>query len=372
MPQTPLPNTGTILPSDHGDGDQWDLLLDNCFRNYDGHNHANGAGAQVSISSLKIDADISFVDPLGGKHAISDLKAIDFAPVAASALTPFSGAFFLNNADNELYFRTFTGVNVKVTNGATLNSAAFVGGITGDYSAVGAEEKYDDATNAYWFTQQVGAAVRQYAKMQCADLKLFEFKAHGATPVPLTSVTLKSPAALAANYALTMPAALPASASGIQVSATGVMSYENPTNAPINYSIALGVPAAGITFLAGGGFSGNVPTQWQMGTTTSPSTLPLTIPVGLTIASWSVRLQKNSTTGTIRARLWDANHVAASVAQIGVDQTNGASAPGLISLGQAGLATTAADGHSYFIELLGGGSATPSFDIVYGYSVTPA
>ena len=205
----PTPNMGLILPTDHGSADTWDAILDTVFGVIDGHNHSGGSGAQVSISSLKIDADISFVDPGGGKHAITNMKAIDFAPVPTTDVTALAGALFLNTADNELYYRTVGGVNVKVTNGAALNFAAFVGGIAGDYTSVGAEEKYDDATDAYWFTQQVGAAVRQYAKMQCADLKLFEFKAVGATPVPNFSVALKSPVALAANYSLTMPAALP-------------------------------------------------------------------------------------------------------------------------------------------------------------------
>lgn len=227
MPQAPTANMGLILPTDHGDPDQWDLLLDTLVRTIDQHNHAAGSGAKISLSQLAIDADISFVDAGGNKHAIYNLKAIDFFPVATTDVTGFAGAFFLNSADNELYYRTTAGANVKFTNGATINVGAFTGGFGGDYTSAGALAIFDDASDAYWFQQQVGAAVRQYAKMQCADLKLFEFKAVGASPVPVQAVTLKSPAALAAGYTLTFPGALPGSQVLTQVDAAGNVVLSN-------------------------------------------------------------------------------------------------------------------------------------------------
>lgn len=239
MAQAPSPNMGIIWPSDGDDANAWAPIMDLAVRGViDGHTHAPGSGVQISMSSLKVDADISWAFG-GSQRAITDLRAIDFSPQPASGVSALAGALFLNSADNELYYRTLAGANVKVTNGSALNFAAFVGGIGGDYQAVGALEIFDDGSDAYWFQQQVGAAVRQYAKMRSSDLALFEFRAVGVTPVPTQAVTLKSPAALAGNYALTMPAALPAGATLMVVDNTGAITVAtNPTLAA-NASIVL-------------------------------------------------------------------------------------------------------------------------------------
>lgn len=226
MPQAPSPNMNIIWPTDNDDNNQWAPIMDTAVRVViDGHNHAAGNGAKVAISQLAYDADISFVDAGGGKHAITNMKAIAFFPVPTTDVTALAGAFFLNTADNELYFRTVTGVNIQFTNVGALNVGAFAGTIGGDYVGVAALEIFDDATDAYWFQQQVGGAVRQYAKMRSADLSLFEFKVVGASPVPVQAVTLKSPPALAAGYAMIMPAGLPAAGAPavLTVDSTGAM-----------------------------------------------------------------------------------------------------------------------------------------------------
>jgi len=63
--------------------------------------------------------------------------------------------------------------------------------------------------------------------MQCADLKLFEFKAHGVGGVPNFSVALRAPAALANNYALTMPGAVPGAQALVQVDSAGQLIFSN-------------------------------------------------------------------------------------------------------------------------------------------------
>jgi hypothetical protein len=251
---------GLILPSDHGDADVWDVLIDTVFRTIDAHTHATGAGAKVNISQIGIDADVSFVDAGGGKHAITDLKAIDFFPSPASAMTGFAGAFFVSDGTgglvlNELYFRTVLGTNIQFTNAGTLNVGAFAGTIGGDYTGVGALEIFDDASDAYWFNQQVGTGVRQFAKMRCADLSLFEFKAVAAgPPVPAQAVTLKSPTALAAGYALTMPGALPGSTLLQQVDSTGQMIWSNTVPNAVTLS---GAVTASSTLVATGLITAN-------------------------------------------------------------------------------------------------------------------
>lgn len=243
MPQAPTANMGIIWPSDHGDGDAWDQLMDQAVRVViDGHDHSAGNGVQVKQSQISIDADISWVSAGGTQRAITDLKAIDFAPQAAANVAGLAGAFFLNSADNEIYVRTFGGANVKLTNGAALNFATFVGGIGGDYASVAALLSFVDANDTYLFQQQIGGGVRQYGKIQSADLQLFEFKANPTVGVPAFSVTIKSPAALAANYVLTLPTALPASTLAMQSDNTGQFSFSNAFAGPLSFSVL--APAA--------------------------------------------------------------------------------------------------------------------------------
>lgn len=238
MPTTP--NMSLDLPVDHDTANDWGRKINNAMTAIDSHNHATGAGAKVNISQIGIDADVSFVDAGGGSHALLNMKAVDFFPVAASAVAALGGAFFISDGTgglvaNELYFRTVVGsTNVQMTNGPTLNVNAFTGGIGGDYGGVGALESYDDGLDAYLFKQQVGAAVRQYAKLNSADIKLFEFKAVGVTPVPSNGITLKAPAGLANTFNLTLPGSLPASTVIAQVDNTGQIILDDtlPVTAP--------------------------------------------------------------------------------------------------------------------------------------------
>lgn len=105
----------------------------------------------------------------------------------------------------------------------------------------------------------------------------------------------------------------------------------------------------------------------QLVTSTVNQCLPLSLPVGFVIAAWRVDLQKTSTSGTIHATLVDVN-AAAGTGVPGTPQTNGASNPGHITLGQTGLALTVQAHHNFYIEVGGGGTTG---DFVFGFEVTP-
>lgn len=353
MPQAPSPNMNIIWPVDKNDADAWDALMDTAVRVViDGHTHAPGDGAQILISSLKIDQDISWASG-GTKFGISDLKAIDFFPVAASTVAALAGAFFLSDGSggltaNELYYRTTAGANVKVTNGAALNISAFSGGIGGDYTAIGALVEFNDASDAYWFEQQIGASVRQYAKMRCSDLALFEFKAVGVSPVPSFAVTLKSPAALAANYAVTLPGALPASTLPFEVSSAGVGAFGQSTRtlqiSPMN--------------IAGGGpWQGNIISGSDV-----VNGIPIELPNGSRITAVRARI-KDSVTGptTIRIALKSTVDHAASVTIATGTTSSGAGTAQTLTA--TGLTTTMVSGTNYFIgfDFISGATGCQSF-----------
>lgn len=228
---TTTPNMGMILPDDHDgtEAELWGTILNTALTLNDSHDHSPGKGVLVPTTGMKIAADKSW--SFGGtSFAITDLKAIDFAAVASTAVTSFAGALFVSDGTggltaNELYWRTTSGSNVQLTSGTSLNVASFVGGIGGDYSAIGALVDYDDATDTYRFRQQLSAGVRQFAKMQCADIKLTEHDAAGDASVPGFGVTLRSPDALAGNYNFTWPLALPAVENTVSISSAGQMVF---------------------------------------------------------------------------------------------------------------------------------------------------
>lgn len=249
---------GLILPDEGASLNVWAPLLDTAIGatggGIDAHDHSAGKGVKVPSAGLNINADVT-----ANSHSITDVLALDFAPTVAANVTGFAGAFWLNSVDSNLYYRTTAGVNFQVTNGSSLNISGFVGGIGGDYSAAGALVVFDDATDSYWFQQQVGATVRQYARMRNADVDLYEYKANPAAGVPTNRVRLASPTALAASYALTFPAALPASAAIVTIDNAGLIKADTPTSQSLSIGQPVTFGAASTTsFAAAATFSGTI------------------------------------------------------------------------------------------------------------------
>ena len=239
MPQPPTTYMGLVQPSENDDDDVWDTILTALFLLVDAHDHTTGKGAKVPTAGINIDGELEF----NGKQA-TELGGAAFNNLGA----PLSGGTYIAHvAGGNLYFRNAT-TNVQITSGATLNMTT-VGGIAGDYTSVTAEVAFVNAQDGYTFKQQVGAAVRQYAKMDSADLRIYEFKAHPAAGVPTNFVGLASPAALAASYTLTMPAALPGSTSVALVSAAGAVTVSNTIPNALTLS-ALLTASAGVTCAA--------------------------------------------------------------------------------------------------------------------------
>jgi len=235
---------GLELPTDHASGDVWGTRVNAAFGLVGSHNHTIGQGVRVPPGGLNMNANLSF-SPAGTPSAVTDLLAVDFSAVAASAVASLSGALFVNSADSELYWRNTSGTNVKLTSGSSINVSA-VGGIGGDYAAVNALEVFDDSTDSYWFQQQIGAGVRQYARMRCADVDLYEFKANPTGVVPTNRVRIASPTGLAASYALTLPGSLPTAATSkiVAIDSTGLIGF-TPASLPVTTDRPLYMSTAG-------------------------------------------------------------------------------------------------------------------------------
>lgn len=208
MPGAQLPNTGVILPALQGDSGIWGDELNTALTLLDLCDHTPGKGVKVPTAGLNINADLTFAG-----FSATNVKSTDFA--AVTALSTGARRLFVSASDNELYWRSNAGTNVKLTNGATINMS-LVGGIVGDYAAVGAEVAFDDANDRYTFKQQGSPKV--WARMASGDVRLYET---GTSETVYTA--LKCDPALVASYDIQLPLALPASTKLLQLSAAGLV-----------------------------------------------------------------------------------------------------------------------------------------------------
>jgi hypothetical protein len=308
MPQAPTANMLLIKPTELGDSGVWASLLDSMFDLIDAHDHSTGKGVKVSMANgVSVAADIPW-NSAGTFYAITGLKAIDFQPQPQSAMTAFAGALFIDSANNELSYRTTGGAIVRFTNGATFNFSA-IGAIGGDYVSAGALVDFVDANDLYRFRQQLGGGVQQYARLDCGGVDLFEFKANPTVGVPLNRVRHSSPAALAASYDVTWPAATPALSGLMRMSSAGVVDFQLTGNTVVSAASAqltstgLGGPAQ---------FDGAV---WNLSTSGAAQGPVYGIPYcdKNTLTSVTVLLNKTSAAGTITATCIARNNVGAIV-----------------------------------------------------------
>lgn len=339
---TTLPNMSIVLPALGGDAGTWDDKINAALSLIDPHDHSSGKGVQVPSAGIGINADLSFAG-----FTITSLGKIAFTAIAA----PSSGSknLFVNSADNELYWRTNGGTNVKLTNGASINTS-LVGGIVGDYASVGAEVAYDDANDRYTFKQQ---STKPWARIMCGGVQIAEFNTTESV-----FVRLVCNAALAASYDLTFAAALPGSTSIVQVSSAGALTYSNtiptPTAPDYKFSTARVTPipatAASVTTASAIAFDATT-NLWTFGANTGNISYPVHVEVGDTISAWQVFASKGTAaTNTLSAELYKIDNTGART-KIGASQSNSANNPGNITLGQSGLSQVVAANESYFIVI---------------------
>lgn len=213
MPGATLPNIGIVLPSLGGDSGIWDDEINAGLTLIDAHDHTSGKGVRVPVSGLNINADVS----LGSTWGITNANRVSFALVAPPSTnrSVFVGDGTGGTVSGELYWRTNSGSNVRVTNGAALNVSAFTGGIGGDYASVGAEVAFDNSNKRYTFES---ASSTGWSRLACGPIRLYEFDTTESVYVEHAA-----PAGLGANYTVTWPTALPGATLPLQISSAGVV-----------------------------------------------------------------------------------------------------------------------------------------------------
>ncbi len=361
---TILPNMVIELPVPGADRGTWDDKINAGFSTVDAHDHTSGKGVAIASAALDINADVSWHG-----YTITSLGKISFTAITA----PVSGSknLFVNTSDNELYWRTNSGTNVKLTNGTSINTT-LVGGIVGDYSSVGAAVAFDDSNKRYTFKTQTGT----WARMASGPVRIFEYNTTESVYVEHAV-----DAALAAPYTVTWPAALPGATGFVMIDAAGAVSFtSSPTTTGTitasDYKLSsdrvrvLGAPAfqqIGSTHV----FNGN---YWALGNS-STATLYATLPldVGDRIKSVRVYIDKNSdATNTITAELFrcdspSSGGVATSLGT-GTESGNATGAIGIVAA--TGLTEVVSAGKAYNVAVYQSDATPSSSDFVFTVEVT--
>lgn len=371
MTQAATPNMALVQPDEGGSSDVWDVILTTLFGVVDAHNHTAGKGLPVPSAGLRINADVAWAYS-GTSYSITALKAVDFTPVTAASVAALAGAFFVSSADNELYFRSIAGTNIKLTNAGTIN-ISLVGGIGGDYSSIGALFSYDDATDSYWAQQEISGGVRKWARLRAGDIDIYE------TAASITNrIRLRSPAALAASYELVFPAAVPGAAAAVQVSTAGVLTFSNTfagnlTAADHRYTTEQSEIYAGVGWidpnathtrlLSGSGAQ----IGWTLAASANPLTMQLHPKEGDTITGYRAWVNKvTNGSATIACKLWKQRTGAIgteSAVTLGTGtETSALNAPGYIQLISAAVTELVAAGWQYYAVMVPSGSVTTNPD----------
>lgn len=229
-----LPNTGVITPTPGGSNGTWDDALNTALANYDAHRHEAGNGLRIRTAGIDINADLTF----GGLWAPINLHRLTFASIVA--LTSNNKSLFVSSADNELYWRSNAGTNVKLTLGNALNVAAFTGGFGAGYSSAGAAADYDDSTEQYTFKQ---APAGTWSRGGFGGLRLYEFGTSETVRVGLLASS-----AMASSYDITLPSQ--AGDGILTMAGAGVL--ESTTAIPFDVNFDNGITVTDVIVATGG------------------------------------------------------------------------------------------------------------------------
>jgi hypothetical protein len=208
----PVPIVGTTPGPDYATD------INSCLTLVDQHDHSSGYGVQITPSGLNINADLTF----GNNDAIS-LRSVRFQ-TQASPLAIASDLGCLYESGVDLYYNDGSGNQIRMTQ---------AGGVAGTSGSIASLASPASAT----FVAGTGTFVWQSAANTPALMDSASVIIRNPTAAA-NGVTIAAANALAANYTITLPAALPAATNFMAISSAGNISAYAP--------VSLGIVAANI------------------------------------------------------------------------------------------------------------------------------
>lgn len=195
------PNMNLVVPGvGTTQGPQYAQDVNDSLTLIDQHDHSSGSGVPITPSGININSALSF----GGNLATS-LAGLTLIPQNS---TPGNSTVYESGVD--LYYVDGNGNNVRITqSGGVAGSPGSIAGLASPASA-----SYNSGSSTFVWESGAGIA----ANMDAGSLLL-----RNLSPNSTYALTLSPPAALAANYSLTLPS-LPASQKIMTLDASGNMS----------------------------------------------------------------------------------------------------------------------------------------------------
>ena len=186
-------------------GPTWATELNTALGLVDSHDHTYGHGARVPSSGLNINADVGCNDT-----NLTALRSVRFqAQTLPLGLAADLGCLYVNGVD--LYYNDGSGNQIPITAAGAL-SAASLGGISGLVAP--AAVTYVAGAKQYTFSANTGTVVAGAVDVGPVTVRQ-------ANTAAAKGVTLQSYPALAADYAITLPAAVPASTVPVMMDSSG-------------------------------------------------------------------------------------------------------------------------------------------------------
>lgn len=221
------PNMNLPIPTvSVTDGPEWATLINNCLNLIDSHDHTSGNGVPITPSALSITADLSI-----GTNSLTDVKSIEFTTQSVALVTT-NTAYVLNG---DFYFIDGTGNSIQITDsGGVAGTPGSIAGLVSPASAT-----FVPSSGKFKWEQDVNIA---------ADMDFASAIMRNSSPNSTFALTLKPPAALAANYSITLPA-LPGANKILRMDNNGIITASLDTdNSTLEISgNVLQVKDAGIT-----------------------------------------------------------------------------------------------------------------------------
>ena len=203
---------GLQSPTISGDPGTWGTQLNANHPLIAAHDHTTGKGVPVPSAGIGINANLTMAG-----HALTNLKAAAFT---AQASFTTAASLWVRSSDSALVWRSVSGTDFKLADSTGIN-LSLVGGIAGDYATASASLYYDNTAEAYRFLEATPLP-NSWSYVKAGGVDIYQH-ASGIS----TFVRIISPAALAASYTITKPAALPASTQLQQITSGGVETYSN-------------------------------------------------------------------------------------------------------------------------------------------------
>lgn len=205
--ETISPNMGLPIPGvSVTSGPQYGIDNNSCFTLIDAHDHTSGNGVLITPDGMSITKDL----PFNGFSATT-LKKTSFSSQSAA----LSGTNFASVIGGNLYFNDGSGNQIPITSG---------GGVAGSPGSIGslaapAAATYSAGSKLFtWTADSLKSAAMDNGAVTIRETNVASAK----------GVTLASASSLAADYQLTLPAALPGSSQYVTSNPSGTLTFSTP------------------------------------------------------------------------------------------------------------------------------------------------